>query len=377
MTKGLEEEVYTGTADGRVVGLSQQVKEALDGFHTEPDNRNTEFATVPHRRYPALCAEFMGFRRTLREYIAGLGPYTLIPGAALSLGDTSAFHISDPANPYYRYIRDTYGTNVVTASAHISIGIEDTETLMRAVRVVRCEAALYLAASACSPFLDGEPTGHHSVRWHRFPRTPARVPMFASHAEYVEWMGRQIAEGAMQNTRHLWLSARPNGHVAPHDLNRLELRVCDRMADPALLWGLTALLEARVLQVLKDPELDPLVQSRFSGEELEQTARHNETEASRLSLDAELVRWTDGKRLPARAWLAEAAEAARPIAAADGFEKYLDGLHGVLENGSVALQWMEQHRRGASVEAILRAAIQEAEARDAAYTCWGEFPPAG
>jgi predicted glutamate--cysteine ligase len=369
LTKGLEEEVYTGTADGTVVGLSDRVKEALDGYHTEPDNRNTEFATLPHRSYPALCGEFMWFRRTLREYIAGLGPYTLIPGATLSLGDSSVFHLSDPDNQYYRFIRDTYGANVVTASAHISIGIEDPETLLRAVRVVRCEAALYLAASACSPFLDGEPTGYHSVRWHRFPHTPEHVPLFASHAEYADWMRRQIAEGTMQNSRHLWVAARPNGHSAPHDLNRLELRICDRIADPELVWGLTALLEARVLEVLGDPTLDPLIRTRRTGDELAASARHNQAEAARLSLDAELVRWTDGTRIPARKWLAEAAEAARPIAAAEGFDAYLDGLADVLEHGSIARRWMDQHRAGTPVASIIRAAIEQAEADDAAYKC--------
>lgn len=369
MTKGLEEEVYTGTADGRVVGLSPQVKEALVGFHTEPDNRNTEFATAPHRAYPDLCGEFMRFRKSLREFIADLGPYTLIPGAALSLGDSSAFHISDPDNPYYRYIRDTYGTAVVTASAHISVGIDDPEALMRAVRVVRCEAALYLAASASSPFLDGAATGYHSIRWRRFPQTPNRVPMFAGYRPYVDWMHRQVAEGTMQNMRHLWLSVRPNGHAAPDDLNRLELRVCDRIADPALLWGLTALLEARILQVLEDPDLDPLIRTPTEGDLLAAQARENEAAASRDSLEAEVVRWTDGARLPAAAWLEALVEEVRPAASAGGFEVYLAGLEPVLERGSVARRWMDRHHAGTTIETILRDAVEAASARDAAYCC--------
>ena len=47
------------------------------------------------------------------------------------------FLISDPDNEYYCYIRDAYGTRVVTASTHISIGLNDAETIVRAARLLR------------------------------------------------------------------------------------------------------------------------------------------------------------------------------------------------------------------------------------------------
>ena len=40
----------------------------------------------------------------------------------------------------------------------------------------------------------------------------------------------------MRNERHLWTSVRPNGPDRPHSLNRLELRICDLVTDPADLW---------------------------------------------------------------------------------------------------------------------------------------------
>ena len=45
LTKGIEEEVYTGTWQGEVVGLSHRVAAAFPGFTTEPDARNVEFTT--------------------------------------------------------------------------------------------------------------------------------------------------------------------------------------------------------------------------------------------------------------------------------------------------------------------------------------------
>src|SRR5438067_1810379 len=106
LLKGLEEEVYTGTPEGDIVGMSHKVKEALEGFTTEPDCRNTEFITEPLRDYDDLACAVMTRRRQLREWLRTQGSYTLIPGATLSTGDSTRFFISDPHNEYYRYIRD-------------------------------------------------------------------------------------------------------------------------------------------------------------------------------------------------------------------------------------------------------------------------------
>jgi predicted glutamate--cysteine ligase len=114
-----------------------------------------------------------------------LGHYTIIPGSTLSTGDVKQFHRSDPSNPYHSYIEQTYGTTVVTASVHINVGIADPETLMRACRLVRVEAPLYLALSAASPFLGEQVTGFHSTRWGMFPKTPPQVPLFESHDHYI------------------------------------------------------------------------------------------------------------------------------------------------------------------------------------------------
>ncbi|HCO76362.1 MAG TPA: putative glutamate--cysteine ligase, partial [Synechococcus sp. UBA8071] len=68
----------------------------------------------------------------------------------------SRFKRSDPENAYHALIEQLYGPMVVTASIHINLGITDLNWLFAAVRLVRCEAALLLALSASSPFLDGQ-----------------------------------------------------------------------------------------------------------------------------------------------------------------------------------------------------------------------------
>ena len=362
LLKGLEEEVYTGTPDGHVLPLSARVKAALDGYTTEPDGRNVEFTTAPYRNYQVLTDRLMAKRCALRRYLEAAHGCTLVPGGTLSLADPDSFYISDPENPYYRYIRDTYGTRVVTASTHINLGIDDPEELLRAYRVLRLEASIFLALTAASPFLAGEPTGQHSSRWLRFPLTPERVPFFPDPASFADWMDEQLELDTMQNGRHLWLGIRPNGPETPRVLDRLELRICDRISDPDVLRAVTALYEARVWQVLERPELDPL--RGRSSRELEKLAASNERAAGTASLEAEGTNWVDGSTLRFRDWAASMLESVRETAGRHGFGSLLDPIEGILENGNPAMQWLRRVEQGATPQQVIQEAIVELAALD-------------
>jgi predicted glutamate--cysteine ligase len=360
--------MYTGRPQGDIVGLSDQIVRDLDGFVREPDNRNVEYTTAPLSCYERLLCALLRPRRQLRAYLQRLGDYTLIPGSTLSLGDSDRFYRSDPQNPYHTYIEQTYGTTVVTASVHINVGIADPELLMRACRLVRVEAPLYLALSASSPFLDGQVTGSHSTRWQMFPKTPTHVPLFASHAHFITWTEAQLAAGTMQNVRHLWCSVRPNGDNRPYHLNRLELRICDLVVNPIALLAITALLEARLLQLLADPSLDPLQLSQFPSstraEDLLILTDNNEVAAARNSLDASLQHWQDGRKLKARDWIEELYEQVFPIAKQHGFSCFLSPLQTILREGNLAQQWLQQSQRGWTVREILTAGIRQVEQQE-------------
>ena len=289
-----------------------------------------------------------------------MGDYTLIPGSTLSLGGSDRFWRSDPQNPYHTYIEQTYGTNVVTASVHINIGISDPELLMRAIRLIRMEAPLYLALSASSQFLEARPTGYHSTRWGVFPKTPAYVPLFESHAHFIRWTENQLAAGTMQNVRHLWSSVRPNGNRRPYDLNRLELRICDLIIDPISLLAVTAFLEARLWQLMGDETLDPLVSSILSPEDLIELTDANEVAAARQSLDAELRHWQDGRKILARDWIMDIYQEVSPIAKKQGFGCFLSPLKKILREGNTAQQWLKQQQVGVDPQRIISQAIQTA-----------------
>ncbi len=368
LSKGFEIEIYTGTPEGEIVGFSDQITKNLSGFIREPDKRNVEYTTAPLYSYDRLLCALVRPRQDLRAYLKKLGNYTLIPGSTLSLGGSDHFDRSDLNNPYHDYIEKTYHTDVVTASVHINFGISDPEKLMQAVRLVRVEAPLYLALSASSPFLDARPTGYHSTRWQVFPQNPSHVPLFESYRHHVQWTEQQLETGSLQNVRHLWSSVRPNGDRRPYNLNRLELRICDLVVDPIALLAVTALLEARLLQVLDNPRLDPLELSTLSAatrnQDLVALTIKNEKAVARHSLDAQLQHWQDGRTIQARDWLESLYTEVWQTAKDNGFSCFLLPLKKILREGNTAQQWLSQVAEGKSAKTVLTEAIAETEQQE-------------
>ena len=357
LLKGFEVELFTGRADGRNVGIAARAKQELQGFVTEPDHRNLEYVTDPLADYDGIAEALLAPRRTLRRWLIEQD-LTLLPGSTLSLGDTDRFERSDPDNPYHSLIETTYGTAVVTASIHINLGIDNPADLFAALRLVRCEAALLLSLSASSPFLNGQVTGAHSQRWLQFPLTPSRVPLFVDHEHFITWTNQQIQAGTMHNVRHLWTSVRPNGPDRPHQLNRIELRICDLITDPDVLIAVTTLLELRVQQVLREPEQhDPLRSSALNLQQLEELSMSNDRAAARSSLEATLHNWRDGRERSCRDWLEHLIETVTPLAQELGLQQQLDPLSAVLNDGNQAMRWLQGIHAGGSIESVLRESI--------------------
>lgn len=367
LSKGFEIEVYTGTPAGEIIGLSDRIVADLDGFIREPDSRNVEYTTAPSYRYERSLVDLLQPRMNLRDYLKPDG-YTLVPGSTLPLSGSDRFMRSDPGNPYHTYIEQTYGTKVVTASVHINIGVSDPDVLMRLCRLVRVEAPLYLALSAASPFFNGEITGFHSTRWSVFPKTPTHVPLFESHAHFIQWTEEQLRLGTMQNVRHLWSSVRPNGDRRPYVLNRLELRICDLVSNPIDLLAVTALLEARLIQAMNDPDLDPLLMSEIPidrrNADLVHMADENERRAAKSSLDSPLTHWQTGQTIVARDWIQSLYEEVWDTAKQEGFSCFLLPIQHILRDGNEAIRWLQQSEAGATPTEVVQSAIQEMKTQE-------------
>tara|TARA_Y100001968_G_scaffold56167_1_gene47385 strand:+ start:10590 stop:11732 length:1143 start_codon:yes stop_codon:yes gene_type:complete len=364
LSKGFEVELFTGLSTGEHVGVASAIIEELDQFVKEPDQRNIEFITSPEKKYSSLKESLLSPRRKLREWLA-LRHLTILPGSTLNLGNSKRFERSDSLNTYHDLIEKNYGTNVVTASVHINLGIEDLPSLFAALRLVRCEASLFLALSASSPFLDGSPTGMHSQRWIQFPRTPKEVPFFINHDHYVNWIENNLANGVMWNERHFWSSVRPNGPRRPYELNRLELRICDLIINPDLLIAVTALLELRILSLIQHmDQLDPLKVSKLNMKELAALSDLNDVLAAKSSLDASLNHWIDGKPIVCRDWIADILDNVSPLATTLGMTHVLLPIYSVLENGNQAMTWLKEYANGASVQKLIQESISIIETEE-------------
>ena len=361
LLKGFEVELFTGTHAGENVGVANAATEDLSDFVKEPDQRNLEYITIPDQRYGVLKHALLLPRQRLRKWL-DYQKLTILPGSTLSLGDTKKFERSDKENSYHSFIEKNYGTNVVTASIHINLGIENLPLLFSALRLVRCEASLFLSLSASSPFLNGHVTGAHSQRWVQFPKTPSKVPFFVNHSHYVTWVEEQLDKGNMQNERHLWTSVRPNGPERPHILNRLEIRICDFIADVDLLLAITALLELRIINLKNNiKKYDPIEASSKTQKELALLADHNDLIAAKSSLEANLFHWKDGKQINCRDWIKELLFDVTPLAKELDMYELLQPIKSVLKCGNQSMIWLKSYAKGVSIESLLKQGIGEME----------------
>ena len=198
--KGFEVELFTGSNNNHV-GVSDDIEKTFLNFVKEPDNRNVEYITPPEKDYKINYKNLLEPRINLRKWLKTRN-LTIIPSSTLCFKHDNNFQRSDINNVYHQFIQDNYGISIATASVHINLGIDNLEKLFAAIRLVRCEAPLYLSISASSPFLNNKLTNNHSQRWIQFPKTPLKVPFFYNHKNYVQWIHDNIQMGNMQNIRH-------------------------------------------------------------------------------------------------------------------------------------------------------------------------------
>ena len=356
--KGFEVELFTGSQNEHI-GVSAEIEQLFTDFVKEPDNRNVEYITYPEKNYEVLYQSLLKPRQNLRKWLNQRG-LTIIPSSTLCFKHNKNFQRSDISNNYHQFIQENYGISIATSSVHINLGIENLDRLFAAIRLVRCEAPLYLSLSASSPFLNNEITNNHSQRWIQFPKTPKEVPFFMDHKNYIYWIEENIKKGKMQNIRHFWSSIRPNGPKRPFHLDRLELRICDFVSDINLLIAITALLELRVIYLFENIDiLDPLKCSNFSMDQLTKICDANEIKAAQNSLNAELIHWKDGSKIICKEWIKNLLIDVSKTSKEYSMDHLLNPIYKILEEGNQSMKWIEKFNKGFSVESIMKTAIND------------------
>lgn len=361
LKKGIEVEQYTGQNDGQVLPLSALVSSRLPGFTVEPDQRNVEYITSAVHSYEDLLLDLIQPRLKLREFLKSNNQnWTIVPGSTLSLPFDRTFHFSKPEDPYHRHIQQTHGLTIVTTGLHYNFGIEDKEELIRIVNLIRMEAPLILALSACSPFYDGEVTGNQSHRWISFPKVPQFVPFFKDHADFIDWNDRTIEEGEMFNVRHLWCAVRPNGNSRPKDINRLEVRIADLSTSWDLILAITAWIELRIHFFLDNPDYrvphDDLSLITLSDE--------NETSAARMGLSGLFSDWLHEEETTVYSAIESRLASMYPLANKLGIGSLLKPIEKVLAEGNEATQKLEKYLEGYSINQIMEEWVEESLEED-------------
>jgi len=356
--KGFEVELFTGSLNSHI-GVSAEIEKNFSNFVKEPDNRNVEYITTPEKDYKFLYEKLIIPRKKLRKWL-NTKNLTIIPSSTLCFKHDKKFQRSDIENVYHQYIQDNYGISIATSRVHINIGIDDLDKLFAAIRLIRAEAALYLSLSASSPFLNNKITENHSQRWMQLPNTPSKVPFFVIHNSYIDWIEDNIANKNMQNIRHFWSSIRPNGPQRPLILDRLELRICDFVHDINLLLGITAMIELRILNLFENINtLDPMNASIFSMDELSEICDQNEISAAKNSLNSELIHWQNGEKVVCKEWIQDLLSDLSSTAEKFNMKYLLKPIYKVLEEGNQSMKWINQYKKGLSIEQIMKISIED------------------
>lgn len=360
LKKGIEVELYAGTHAGEVLPLSTKLSKHFSSVSQEPDERNFEYITNPTEDYSKLKKEIIEPRMKIREFLKAQGNLTLIPGSTIALPFEKKFYFSKPGDPYHEYICKQYKTSVITTSLHINFGIEDYETLFKALCALRLDMPLFLALSASSCFHDGKPTGYYSYRWHSFPKTPKFVPFFKGHKDYINWVNEKLNDKTMFNVRHHWTSIRPNGPDRPHKLNRIEIRICDLVTNVNHCLAIVALIETILYDYLLS-EKWPLIinQPQKKLNDLVKIIESQEELVAKNGLRAEIWDWRNDTTEEAASILDKLYNNLNFVANKLGIYNYLKPLQQILEYGNEAEAFLKCYTKNSSIELTIQNFINQ------------------
>ena len=139
----------------------------------------------------------------------------------------------------------------------------------------------------------------------------------------------------------------------------MELRICDFISDVDLLLAITALLELRILFLFQNVEnLDPLLSSQFSLDQLKNICDTNELEVAKNSLNAKLKHWLNGEQISCKDWITNLLNELEPLANQLNMSHLLQPIFRVLEEGNQSIKWINKYNQGCSIEEIMKFEIE-------------------
>jgi carboxylate-amine ligase len=188
-----------------------------------------------------------------------------------------------------------------TFSLHVHVGVQGADRAVQTCDRLREHLPLLLAASASSPFVDGQDTRLHSARTETFTRTFPRcgVPdAYGSWEAYREYIELLIRTNSIVEYTQVWWSVRPH-----FTFGTVEMRICDVQSTDtesdalaALIVGVTAKAAEEVAEGVVTEDLP----NRLIEENLWRAIRHG--------MDGSFIDFASGEEVAARAMLERTAE---------------------------------------------------------------------
>jgi carboxylate-amine ligase len=229
---------------------------------------------------------------------------------------------------------------------HIHIGIENRETQIQLMNVMRYFLPHVLALSTNSPFWMGMNTGLKSYRsklFERFPRT-ALPDFFSSWAEFENYVRLLIRTGCIDNGKKIWWDIRPHPFFPT-----LEIRICDlpmRIDETVAIAALCQAIAAKLFS---------LYQKNMSFRVYRRSLiMENKWRAVRYGIDGKLIDFGKQREFPARMLIRELLEFVDDVVDELGTRKEIEYIHEILEMGTGADRQLRVWRETGSLEAVVR-----------------------
>ncbi|HLX32421.1 MAG TPA: YbdK family carboxylate-amine ligase [Gaiellaceae bacterium] len=265
--------------------------------------------------------------------LAATGTHPWSPWQEQRIIDTPHYRRNDEILRYVVWRNNSFGL-------HVHVGINGADRAIRVCSALRAFLPELLALSASSPFVEGTFTYLHSARTQIFTRTFPRCGIPDALGSWEEWQSyvRFLYEtGSITEHTQIWWSVRP--HLA---FPTVEIRICDAQPDLGESRSLAALayaLTARIARALDEGEPLPELPHRLIEENFWRAIRHG--------LSGELIDFSRGEAVPARARLEQLIDWVRPVAEELDAAEFL-----AIPERNAAERQIARHDEGASMREI-------------------------
>ena len=258
-----------------------------------------------------------------------------------------------PKTPYQRYVEledefQDVARSILIFGLHVHIGVETRPAAVLLMNQLRTWLPHLLALSTNSPFWGGRMTGlksYRSVVWRPFPRTG--VPeVFLKWEDFQSYEQKLIETGCIDNGRRIWWDMRPHPFFST-----LEFRVCDMPAtidDTLAIAALCQALVAKVNWLNQRDEILPMLSCHFIDE--------NKWRVMRSGLDAEVIDFVKGLRLPMRRSIHELLDFIDDVLDDLGSRSEIDYLRNLVESeqGTGADRQMALYKQTGNTGDVIR-----------------------